>query len=100
MTDVRSWPKNWNYAALRRMTGMEERSSSRTWPLIGMLALGLLAGAALGGYAMSQRVQIKRLASYASRKRDEFARIAAPDLQSDAVVKPRSNHRRKATSEV
>ena len=37
-----------------------------------MLALGLAAGAAIGGYAVSQRAQINRLALHARRMRDEM----------------------------
>jgi hypothetical protein len=70
--------------------------------MFGMLALGLVAGAALGGYAVSQRSQMKRLATYAHRMGDEMAAMG-----KDEAVKPvhvaasqRSNHRRKAASEV
>jgi hypothetical protein len=66
-----------------------------------MLALGLVAGAALGGYAVSQRSQMKRLAIYASRKTHEFGRMGDSEDQAVATVTvPRSNHGRKATSEV
>jgi hypothetical protein len=66
-----------------------------------MLALGLVAGAALGGYAVSQRAQIKRLAAYARRMRYDFAGSGELGHESVAVATPRrSNHRRKATSEV
>ena len=42
-------------AALERIAdALPRRSSSRTWPMLGMLALGLVAGAAIGGYAMSR----------------------------------------------
>jgi hypothetical protein len=61
----------------------------------------LVAGAALGGYAISQRSQIKRLATHANRMRDELAAVGK--LQAKPVAAgslPRSNHRRKATSEV
>jgi hypothetical protein len=99
--DLRSWPKKWNNAALRRIATLPENSPSRTWPLLGMLALGLVAGATLGGYAVSQRSQMKRLATYAHRVRDELAAIGEPEVKSvAAVTAPRSNHRRKATSEV
>jgi hypothetical protein len=96
-----SWPRDWNRAAMRRIRALEPEAPSRTWPLLGMLALGLVAGAALGGYAVSQRQQIKRLAVYARRMRDDFAGIGEPARETVAVATPRrSNHRRKATSEV
>jgi hypothetical protein len=100
--DFRSWPKKWNDASLRQIARLPENSPSRPWPLLGMLALGLVAGAALGGYAVSQRSQMKRLAMYGHRMSDELAAMG-----NDDAVKPvhvatsqRSNHRRKATSEV
>jgi hypothetical protein len=99
--DLRSWPKKWNNASLRQIARLPEDSPSRTWPLLGMLALGLVAGAALGGYAVSQRSQMKRLATYAHRMRDELATIGKLEAEPEAVGSvPRSNHRRKATSEV
>jgi hypothetical protein len=70
--DFRSWPKKWNDATLRRVVTLPENSPSRPWPMLGMLALGLVVGAALGGYAVSQRSQMKRLATYAQRMRDEL----------------------------
>ena len=86
---------------MERIADALPRSSpSRTWPLLGMLALGLVAGAALGGYVVSQRSHMKRLSDYAHRLGDEFS---DPDSDEDnpvAVTTHRSNHRRKATSEV
>ena len=100
--DFRSWPKKWNDASLRQIARLPENSSSRAWPLLGMLALGLVAGAALGGYAVSQRSQMKRLAMYGHRMSDELAAMG-----EDEAVKPlpgtpsrHSNHRRKAAAEV
>jgi hypothetical protein len=52
---------------------LPDNSPSRPWPLLGMLALGLVAGAAIGGYAVSQRSQMRRLATYAHRIGDELA---------------------------
>lgn len=101
MIDLTSWRKFWNQAALRRVAAMEGKAPSRTWPLLGMLALGLVAGAALGGYAMSQRSQLKRLATYAGRMRDEVAGLGKPELEPvAAVTSTRLNHGRKATAEV
>jgi hypothetical protein len=99
--DLRSIGRHWNDAAMERIAGVLPRSApSRTWPLLGMLALGLVAGAAIGGYAVSQRSHMKRLSDYAHRMGDE---LAGPDTDEDnpvAVTTHRSNHRRKATSEV
>jgi hypothetical protein len=67
-----------------------------------MLALGLVAGAALGGYAVSQRTQMRRLAAAAHRMGDELADMASyeADKPVPVVTTHRSNHRRKAASEV
>jgi hypothetical protein len=101
VTDLRSWGRKWNEAALRRIAASQERSPSRTWPLLGILALGLVAGAALGGYAMSQRSHMKRLAMYAGRLRVEPGGMGGgEDPAVSTVTVPRSNHGRKATSEV
>ena len=98
MTDFRSWPKKWNDASLGDYVALPEfKQSGGQWSLLGMLALGLVAGAAIGGYAVSQRAQMKKLAKHVHRMGDELAAMGDGD-----VVKPatRSNHRRKATSEV
>ena len=96
-----SWPRDWNRAAMRRIAALEPKAPSRTWPLLGMLALGLLAGAALGGYAASHRSQIKRFAVYTGRMRDDLAGKAEPAHNPVRVGNAqRSNHRRKATAEV
>jgi hypothetical protein len=100
--DLRAWRDRWNDAALPRIPNLPGESPSRPWPLLGMLVLGLVAGAALGGYAASRRPQIKRLAAAAHRMGDELAgmRTAETANDDDVVTVPRSNHRRKATSEV
>jgi hypothetical protein len=113
--DLRSWGKHWNDAAHERIAAtrhwnaaaldriadaLPSRTRSRAWPLLGMLALGLVAGAAIGGYAVSQRSQMKRLSDYAHRVGDELAGFDSDDDNPVAVTTHRSNHRRKATSEV
>jgi hypothetical protein len=100
VTNLRSWRTKWNDAAIRRIATLPESSPPRTWPLLGMLALGLVAGAALGGYAASQRSQMKRLAMYAHHVGDELAGMGEPEVKPVAVTSTPSNHRRKATSEV
>jgi hypothetical protein len=101
LQDLRSWGRHWNDAALERIAATLPRSApSRTWPLLGMLALGLVAGAAIGGYAVTQRSQMKRLSDYAHRMGDELAGSDNVDDNPVAVTTHRSNHRRKATSEV
>jgi hypothetical protein len=97
--DLRSWPKKWNDAGLRDIAILPENSPTRAWPLLGMLAIGLFAGAALGGYAVSQRAQMRRLAKHAHRMGDELAEMGKADAEP-AATSSRSNHRRKATSEV
>jgi hypothetical protein len=99
--DLRSWGKNWNEAALRRIVNLPQHSRSRPWPLLGMLALGLVTGVAIGGYAASQRSQLKRLSNYAHRLGDELSGgDEAPVTPLAAVASPRSNHRRKAPVKV
>jgi hypothetical protein len=63
-----------------------------------MLALGLVAGAALGGYAVTQRSRMKKLAMYAHRMGDELSGMDGEVDEPIAVVTTRSNHRRKTTS--
>jgi len=103
LADLKSLGKHWNDAALERIAAALPRSSpSRTWPLLGMLALGLVAGAALGGYAVSQRSHMKRLSDYAHRMGDQIGNSDPfeEDEPEPVVTTHRSNHRRKATSEV
>jgi hypothetical protein len=101
LIDLRSWGKSWNEAALERIAAtLPRRSESRPWPMFGMLAVGLLAGLAIGGYAVAQRAQMKRLAGYVHRMGDELAAAGEPEDEPVAVTTHRSNHRRKATSEV
>lgn len=99
--DLRSWGKHWNDAAMERIAATLPRSSpSRTWPMLGMLALGLVAGAAIGGYAMSRGFRINRLSDHAHGIGDELSGQNGDDDNPVAVTTHRSNNRRKATSEV
>ena len=80
---------------------MREPSAPSRWPLLGMFAIGLVAGA-IGSYAVTRRSQIKRLASRALMARrevlGEFGEVEAANPVS--VTSRSSNHRRKATVEV
>ena len=87
MNHLRSWPKKWNDAATRRIARLPENSPPRPWPLLAMFALGLVAGAGLGGYAVSQRWQMKRLAEYARRVGDELAAMGRVDAVEPDTVK-------------
>ena len=98
--DFRSWPKKWNDASLSDLVALPEYPQARPWPMLGMLAIGLVAGAALGGYAVSQRTQMKRLAKHAHRMGDELAAMGKDEVVKQSVASHRSNHRRKAASEV
>jgi hypothetical protein len=99
--DLRTWGKYWNDAALERIgAGLPRHAQSRPWPMLGMLAIGLVAGAALGGYAMSQRSQMRRLTTYARRMREGLAGMPELEDKPITVTSTPSNHRRKATSEV
>ncbi len=102
---MRSWPKKWNDTGLRDIAILPESPSSGPWPLLGMLALGLVAGAALGGYAVSHRRHIKKLAKRAHRMGDRLDAMDAMDAMdkgesASADSSATSNHRRKAISEV
>jgi hypothetical protein len=99
--DVKSWSKQWNDAAMRRIAAWPERRRPTPWPLLGMLALGLVAGAVLGGYAVSQRGQLRRLSAYAQRMSLGLTEMRSAEARPEAAdAVPRSNHGRKATSEV
>jgi hypothetical protein len=100
LKDLKSWRKSWNEAALPQIPYLPGESHSRPWPLFGMLLIGLVAGAALGGYAVSQRSQLNRLALHARRMRDDMTSMGDVDGEPVAVTTHRANHRRKATSEV
>jgi hypothetical protein len=101
VTDLRSWAKRWNDASLRQIATLREPTSSHRWPLVGMFAIGLVAGA-IGSYAVTQRSEIKRLTRRALTARREFVgefgevEVAKPV----SVTSHRSNHRRKAAAEV
>ena len=99
MTDMRSWAKKLNDASVRRIVRRYDRPQSSRWALFGMLALGLVAGAAVGGYAVTQRW---RLTDYAHRIRKLRADMSMHEDDEGAtiVTVPGSKLRRKATSEV
>src|SRR5581483_11910117 len=99
VTDLRSWPRQWNEAAMRRLVQRYEPSQPSRWTLFGMLALGLVAGAAVGGYAVSQRSRFERLPELALRVREMRAGRRLQDDGEATVVAVSSNPRRKATSE-
>jgi hypothetical protein len=97
------WPKRWNDASLRDIATLPEFSRSRPWPMFGMLMLGLVAGAAIGGYAVSQRDRMKSLlAGQAQRMGDELGAMGSDESVDPVagVTSDRSNHRRRAASEV
>jgi len=84
---------------MRRLVQRYEPSQPSRWPLFGMLALGLVAGAAVGGYAVSQRSRFERLPELALRVREMRAGRRLQDDGEATVVAVSSNPRRKATSE-
>jgi hypothetical protein len=97
LRDLRSLGRHWNDVALHRIAAaLPENSRPRPWPLFGMLMIGLVAGAAIGGYAVSQRSRIRRLVLNAQRMHEDIG----PDDEPVTVTTHRANHRRKATSEV
>jgi hypothetical protein len=99
--DLRSLGKHWNHVAMQRIAAsLPENARPRPWPLFGMLLIGLVAGAAIGALAVSQRSQISRLALRARRVRDEMTSMGKVDVEPVTVTTHRANHRRKETSEV
>lgn len=97
--DLKSWRNRWNEASLPQIPVLPFESQSRPWPLFGMLLIGLCAGAAIGGYAVSQRSQINRLALHARRIRDDMNSVGHFDEEPVTVTTHRTNHRPKTTSE-
>jgi len=92
--DLRSWPKKWNdEAKLSRLITLPEHSSVSPWALMGVFAIGLIAGAALGGYALSQRSPFRRFGSDTDWMEDQ-------GTEPVSVTTHRSNHRPKVTAEV
>ena len=101
MTDFRSLAKRWNDASRRRIAILREPSPPSRWPLLGMFAMGMVAGA-MGSYAVTQRSQIRLLARRALVARrqilDQFSGVEVAKPVS--ITSHRSNHRRKAVVEV
>jgi hypothetical protein len=78
---------------------------SRSWSLFGILAAGLIAGAAITGYAMAQRSTMRHLARQAYRMGDGLASMGGIEvIRPLSVTSPpsnhSSNHRRKTAAEV
>jgi hypothetical protein len=101
MTDFRSWPKKWNDTSLGDYVALPEfKQSGGQWSLFGMLAIGLVAGAAIGAYAVSQRAEMKRLAKHVHRIGDKLAAATEDEADKPVATTQRSNHRRKSRMEV
>ena len=85
---------------MHRIASRFERTRPSKWPLVGILALGLVAGAAIGGLAMSQRWRMERLSELVRRARRQDTEMGMHEGDLATVIPvPRSNDRRKATSE-
>jgi len=97
-SDLKSRGKQWNDAALERIAeAWPRRAPSRTWSLLGVLAVGLLAGAAIGGYAVSR---MKRLSEYTDHQGDEPTEAGGDEeAEPVAVTTHRTNHRRKGPTD-
>ena len=94
MIDLASWAKKWNdEATLRRLATLPEHSSISPWALLGVFAIGLVAGVAIGGYALSQRTMLRRLGGETDWLEDQ-------GTEPVSVTTHRSNHRPKVTAEV
>jgi HAMP domain-containing protein len=100
LRDLRSLGKHWNDIAMQRIAASwPDNSRSRVWPMFGMLVIGLVAGAAIGGYAMSQRAEISRLAQHVRRMRGEVNSTDNLDVEPVTVTTHRINSRRKTGPE-
>lgn len=103
--DLAPWSKRWNSVSLPRIPNWPGNSSSRRWSLLGMLAIGVVAGAAIGGYVASHPAQMKRLGMKARRMGNELASMGGPEsvepVEPAAVITSTpSNYRRRAALEV
>jgi hypothetical protein len=98
---LRSLVKWWNDASLKQLANLREPRPTRRWPLVGIFALGLVAGV-IGSYALARRSELKRLAELAYRMKggvlDEADEVE--EAKPVSVTSRRSNHRRKAPAEV
>jgi len=101
VTDLRAWAKRWNDASLRQFASLREPSSSSRWPLIGVFAIGLVAGA-VATYAVTQQTQIKLFARRAlTARRELLGQFGEAEVaNAGSATSPVSNHRRKAVVEV
>ena len=101
MTNLRSLAKRWNDASLRQIAILREPPRTSRWPLVGMFAIGLVAGA-IGSYAVAQRSQIKGIAGRALATRSAgLGEIDGVEVGKPiSVTSHRSNHRRRAAVEV
>lgn len=99
MTGLRSLARTWNKVFPRQLAS--RKPASDAWSLMGMFALGLIAGT-IGSLAVTQRPQIKRLARRALMWRNdllgELGRMEA--AKPVKATSQRTNHRRKAAAEV
>jgi hypothetical protein len=103
--DLAPWSKRWNSVSLPRIPNWPGNSSSRRWSLLGMLAIGVVAGAAIGGYVASHPAQMKRLGMRARRLGNELAAMGGvesvePVEPAAVITSTPSNHRRRAVLEV
>lgn len=106
--DLRSLAKKWDDVSdkwddvsAKGMAILPRRSSPGPWVLLGTFVIGIAAGA-VGFYAVTQRSQLKRLATGAFMSGDEaLGEFGGVDLADSSSLKSnRSDHRRKAAVEV
>jgi hypothetical protein len=109
MSDLRTWGKHLNDATLKRISALNDaalerisdalprNSRNRAMPMLGVLLLGLVAGAAIGAYIVSQRSQMNRFGEYPGANPG-----GGIDLEDEpvGVTTHRANNRRKTPSEV
>jgi hypothetical protein len=86
---------------MRQFATLREPSPPSRWALVGMFAIGLVAGA-IGSYAVTERSQIKRLAMRAlMARREVLGELGEVEVaKAVSVTSRRSNHRRRAAVEV
>jgi hypothetical protein len=103
--DLGPWSKRLNSVSLPRIPNWPGNSSSRRWSMLGMLAIGVVAGAAIGGYLASHPSQMKRLGMKARRIGTDIAAMAGveavePVEPAAVITSTPSNYRRRAALEV
>jgi hypothetical protein len=100
LIDLRSLPRRWNEAYGGRFATLPEPGSRSRWPLAGMFALGILAGAAITAVLMAQRSLSDAYGEQSYWMGDRVEGSGSAEPEDVSVTTHRSNHRPKTTTEV